>query len=300
MNIEEVDDNVFWLNTTIDGVKNTFAIYLIREGNGVLIEPGPAITLPLIQDALKKLGMKRLSYIIPTHVHVDHAGGTGSLASVFPEAAVILHPRGKKHLIDPDRLVESTKTVWGAEFEKMFGPVLSVPESQIKVPLDGEIFLVGHRELEILYAPGHAPHQVVVFDRKSRSLFCGEALGLVGRSEDPFPLPAVAPPSFEQEQYLKTMEQLRKLKPRRLLFSHGGPIQEADKIFSIALENTRAFGNIVLQALRDGEALEEIGHRVVDYVRVRFGRELDETDLIMTVGGYVVYFKSKGLLKKKG
>ena len=294
--VNEVADNIFQLETSIDGVKNSFSVYLIRGSKGVLIEPGPAITLPLIQEAMKQLGMKSLAYIIPTHIHVDHAGGTGALSGIFPEAMVLVHPRGRKHLIDPSRLMASTKTVWGDNFEERFGPVLPVPESRVNTPEDGEIVSIDGRELQMIYAPGHAPHHMAVFDKKSRALFCGEALGLLGKSPYPFPLPAVAPPHFEQDLYLETMDKLRRIRPDILLFSHGGAVSNPEEIIAIAEENARDFGDMILKALRNGEKPEEIGERFRDYAVNRFGRELDETDLKMTVGGYAIYFKSKGLV----
>lgn len=293
-NIQEVADNIFWINTAIDGVKNTFAMYLIREPKGIIIEPGPTITLPLLYEAMERLEIKELAYIIPTHIHVDHAGGTGSLAKRFPDAVVVIHPRGVKHIIDPSRLIESTKTVWGEDFQNKFGTVFPVPKSRVKTPHDNEIISVNGRELLMIYTPGHAPHHMAVFDKESRSLFCGEALGMVGSNIDPFPLPAVAPPSFEQEQYLETINKLKKLNPQLLLFSHGGVVKEPEKIFLMASENAKVFGDIVLRAMQNGEDPTLIGSKVAKYASGRFGRELDETDLTMTVGGYAVYFKSKG------
>lgn len=294
-NVREVADNIYWLDTAIKDVKNTFATYFIPGPEGILIEPGPTVSLQSIRDVMNQLAMKDLAYIIISHVHVDHAGGTGSLSELFPQAKVLVHPRGKKHVIDPTKLVEGTKAVWGVDFANKFGSVLPVMESRIITPEDGEVILVNGRELQIIHTPGHAPHHMATFDKKTRSLFCGEALGLVRRDSDPFPLPAVAPPNFEQDLYLETIEKLRRLNPSRLLFSHGGLVEEPDKIISIALESTKAFGEMVLKAMQDGETPEEISNKVVDFALARFGRALDETDLMMAVGGYAIYFKSRGL-----
>ncbi len=295
VDVREVADNIFWLDTAIEDVKNTFATYFIPGPEGVLIEPGPTVSLPSIQEVMNQLGMKDLAYIIITHIHVDHAGGTGSLSELFPQAKVLVHHRGIKHIIDPSRLVEGTKAVWGEDFTKKFGPVLPVLESRIMTPEDGEVISVNGRELQIIHSPGHAPHHMAIFDKKTRSLFCGEALGLVRRDSSPFPLPAVAPPNFNQDLYLETIEKLRRLNPSVLLFSHGGFVEEPEKIISIASESTKAFGDMVLKAMQEGETPEGISNRVVDFALTRFGRKLDETDLMMAVGGYAVYFNSKGL-----
>ena len=293
--IREVADKVYWVELPVRGVVSIFSAYLIREPQGVLIEPGPASAVPAIQEAMRQLGMDDLAYIIPTHVHVDHAGGSGTLASLFPGAAVLAHPRGAKHMIDPTSLIESTKTVWGPGYEENLGPILPVPESQVKVPGDGEVITVDGRELQVIYAPGHAPHHMAIFDRSIRGLFCGEAVGLPGRGAEPVPIPAVAPPSFDQEQYIETMQKLRQLNADILLFSHGEVSKEPDKVISQAMGNARAFGEIMLTAMKGGAPPDEMSRRIADYASGTMGIELDETDLNMIVGGYAVYYSSKSL-----
>lgn len=295
IDIKEIADKVYRLETLVRGMTSVFAVYFIKESQGVLIEPCPAAIVTQIRQGMRYLGMKDLAYIIPTHIHVDHAGGAGKLAQIFPQAKVLIHPAGLKHVIDPTRLIESTKTVFGADFEDIFGRVEPVPESQTKVPEDGEIISVGSRELQIIYAPGHAPHHIAVFDRSVKGLFCGEALGLPVQVDRLFPLPAVAPPSFDQELSLETMEKLRRLKARLLFYSHDGVGREPDKLISIAAENTRLLGDLILKALRDGQTDEAISRRVGEYVASRFGLELSELDLAMTVGAYILYFRKKGL-----
>ncbi len=294
--VREVADKVFWFEPAIPGESNVFSSYLIREEEGVLVEPGPSALVPGIQEAMRQLGMKNLAYIIPTHIHVDHAGGAGRLAELFPEAKVVVHPKGVKHMADPARLIESTKTVFGDNFQDVFGPVLPVPESQLVVPEDGDTISVSGRELQIVYAPGHAPHHIVVFDRKTRGLFCGEALGLPGQGEEPVPLPAVAPPSFDQELCLETMEMLRRLDARLLFYSHGRVGTEPERLISVVSESTRVLGDLILKSLKEGEASDAIGRRVMEFASSHYGLKLKEGDAMMTVGGYAIYFQIKGLI----
>jgi len=293
--MEEVAEKVYWLEVPVPAMNSMLAVYLIQESEGILIEPGPSVATPFIQEGMKQLGMEDLAYIIPTHIHVDHAGGMGTLAQLFPQAKVLVHPRGAKHAIDPSRLIESTRMVWGPNFEVDFGPIVPVPESQIKVVKDEEIISVNGRELQIIYAPGHAPHQIVIFDRSVRGIFCGDALGSLAQSAKPFPLPNTAPPSFDQELYLATMKRLRQLGARKLFYSHGGAVGEPDMLVSIAAENTRVFGDIILKAMKQGETPEAISRRIGDHITSRFGLKVHEIDLAMTVSGYIFYFKKRGL-----
>ena len=296
ISIEEVAERTYRVEIPIPKVDTIFAVYLIRERNGVVIEPGPTVTVPSIQEGLKQLGMKELSYIIPTHIHIDHAGAIGNLAQVFPHARVMLHPVAVKHAIDPSRLIESTKIAFGDDFEDYYGPILPVPESQVIVPEDSETISTDGRELQIIYAPGHAPHQIVIFDRKGGGLFCGEALGLPHAEAKSSPLPAAAPPSFDIEIYLETMTRLKALHPRFLLYSHDGIGRNPEELISKAAENTRGFGDIILEALRNGETTESISNRVREYISTHLGIKAEGMDMGMTIRGFISYFKKKGLV----
>ena len=295
--LKKVADKIYRFETMLSVMTSPFTVYLIKESQGVVIDPGPAALVPRIQEAMKKLGMKDLAYIIPTHIHVDHAGGAGKLAQLYPGAKVLVHPAGLKHVVDPSKLIQSTKTVFGDDFEAGFGPILPVPESQIKSVEDGEIITVGNRDLQIIYAPGHAPHHIAIFDRSVKGIFCGEALGLPGGKDKQIPLPAVAPPSFDQETYIQTMEKLRKLNARVLFYSHGGVVgYDVDRLITQAEENTRILGDIILKALKEGGTNEDVTRRIKEYASRRFDMDLTDMDLALTIGGYEVYYRKKGLL----
>ena len=296
MNMEEVAERTYRLEVLIPKVDTIFTVYFIHEAEGVVIEPGPTPTIPSIQKAMKQLGMKGLAYIIPTHIHIDHAGAIGSLARLFPRAKVVLHPLGAKHTVSPSRLIESTRMSFGDDFEVRYGPILPVPESQVKIPGDGETVSIDGRELQIIYAPGHATHHIAIFDQKTQGLFCGEALGLPMRGAESSPLPVAAPPSFDMEVYLKTIERLRGLSPQILFYSNDGVGRNPQELISRAAGNTKIFGDIILKALRKGETTEAIDHRVREYITSHLGIRGEAVDTRMTVEGFVFYFKKKRLV----
>jgi len=291
LDVKEVAERIYRFEAPIAGMPEVTVVYLINEPQGALIEPGPSAAIPFIQQAMAQLGMRNLCYIIPTHIHVDHGGGAGALAKLFPNAKVVVHPRGARHLISPERLIESTKLVWGRDFEKVLGPIIPVPESQLKVAEDGDVVSLINRELQIIHAAGHSPHHIVILDRKLNGLFCGEALGL-----PPHQLPSVAPYSFEQEIYVATIESLRSLTVDALFFSHGDMERGPGRLMSRALENARVYGPLILEAATDGRAMDEIMRLVSDDFHRRFGQRLNKGELEIAVAGYVIYFKSKGML----
>jgi glyoxylase-like metal-dependent hydrolase (beta-lactamase superfamily II) len=271
-----------------------FSSYLIKEGGGVLIEPGPAALVPQLQTALQEIGLDSLAYVIPTHIHMDHAGAMGTLAAAFPETKVVVHPRARQHVIDPARLVRSTKQVYGPDFEAVFGEILPVPESQVKTVKDGEVLSLDDRELTIVHTPGHAPHHFSILEAGTGTLFSGEALGLVYQ-DGIEPLPAAAPPGFVLETYLESMDKLAWLKPERLFFSHDGIGREPVEYIAAVKRNTQLFGQVVEKALHAGEKEAGVIEAARDFLWSRFGARMADPDLAANVSGFIHYYRKKGL-----
>jgi glyoxylase-like metal-dependent hydrolase (beta-lactamase superfamily II) len=264
--------------------------YFITDGDGALIDPGPGSAIPAVRRAMESLGLRHLACIIPTHIHVDHAGGVGALAALCPSARVLVHPLGVRHLAHPARLIEVTQQIYGSDFETRSGMVLPVSGPQLRGVEHGEVVSPGGRELQFIHAPGHASHHLAILDRIQRSLFCGEALGL-----PPHLLPSVAPYSFDEEDYLATIESLRQLDPRVLFFAHGGADAHPQAAFITAAENTRIYSRMTLDGLRQGESPAEITQRFVADVKSRFGLTYGPDGAALFVTGYLMYYYKKGL-----
>ncbi len=288
--ITEVADKTYRLEVPIPGAYVLSVSYFIKDECGALIEPGPGAAVPTLRLAMGHLGLTELAYIVPTHIHVDHAGSAGALAKLYPKSKVLVHPRGARHLAEPAHLVEITERIYGDDFETRSGPVLPVPESQLQVVEHGKIIVLGDRELQIIHAPGHSSHHFAVLDRSQNGLFCGEALGL-----PPHLLPSVAPYSFDEDAYLRTIEYLRQLHPRALFYSHGGMDTEPEAAFSRAVENTHIYGKMVLEGIRNGDSRADIAARFAADVRHRFGLLFDPEGSEMFVSGYSMYYEKRGL-----
>jgi len=296
MKIEEVAEATYRLETILPGALYTFSAYLIRETEGVLIEPGPASMVPSIQEGMKQLGIRSLSHIIPTHIHLDHGGGVGRLAELFPQARVVLHPRGARHVADPSRLIDGTRMAYGNDFELTYGPILPVPESQIKVPADGEIININGRDLQIFYAPGHALHHIAVYDRKTGGLFCGEALGQPVSGDTGLALPSVSAQDFYLDLYLETIQKLERLKPRLLFFSHTGGVREPAELIANLKESTLILGDTILKGLKNDESTESIEHKIQESLSSQLGVKTGRMSMETTILGYTTYYRKKGLI----
>jgi glyoxylase-like metal-dependent hydrolase (beta-lactamase superfamily II) len=294
--INEVGEKIYQVQVRKTGLDGLYTVYIITEEQGVLIDPGPGSIVPSIQKAMKTIGLETLAYIIPTHIHIDHGGGTGVLADLFTDARVVLHENGKKHFVDPTRLIASTRMAFGDDFESFLGPLLPIPESRVIVPEDGDEICVEGRKLRIIHAPGHAPHHIAVFDEKTQGLFCGEALGKRLPSDPSCPLPCSAPPGFDMDVYLDTIKKLEAIKPKTLFYAHDGVADTPEDLIPRVAENTRIFGEKMLEILQNSETDADALSSLHDFIVDRFGIAREDLDEKMAVGGFRLYYKRKGLL----
>jgi glyoxylase-like metal-dependent hydrolase (beta-lactamase superfamily II) len=292
-NIDEVAEGIFRLETPLLTAQYPSVAYVIKDTASAMIDPSPSANVPALLDALRHLAIKELDYILPTHLHMDHYGGTGAFSRLYPKAKVVVHPRYARHAIDPSRMIEAFKMVFGSDFEERFGTVEPVAEDVLLLPQDGEAIAVGDKELEFIYTPGHAPHHLAIYDRKARGLFCGEALGLPD-----FQLPAAPPMSFDLDTYIGTIEKLRgmNLGAEMVFVSHGTVERESSAVMQRALDNISIYGDMVLYGLRNGDAPEKIERHIGTDIERRHGVRVAQRGLNVTVAGLSIYFKSKGIV----
>ena len=262
----EAADGIYRVKLDRDRALESCDIYLLRGDMGAIIETGPSSVIPEVLEALRLLNWDEsdIAYVIPTHLHLDHAGGASKLARALPNAQVLAHQRGARHLIDPTRLIEGTRHAYGDNFEEKYGAILPVSSARVLTVHGGEILDLGSRELEIHYAPGHAPHQIVILDRKTRGLFCGDALGEYFPKLDLI-TPVAAPPLFDVEAAKESLRSIRRLKPAMLIFSHGGVRRDVDRVIDLVEQSIDGLSGIAREAFRQGLDAEELSKRLGDY-----------------------------------
>src|SRR5262245_8258963 len=146
------------------------ATVVLQGSSGVtLIDPGPASTLGTLRQALSQAGISvgDVTAILLTHIHLDHAGATGTLVEENPRLRVYVHEVGAPHMIDPSRLVSSATRLYGADMDRLWGEFLPVPEASIEMLVGGERIVVSGRPLDVAYTPGHASHHVSFFSAET-------------------------------------------------------------------------------------------------------------------------------------
>ena len=215
--------DLYYLDTGMYDTDEYGAVYIYDAARPAIVETGIGTHHDLILDALDELDIARedVAVIAPTHVHLDHAGGAGFLAEACPNAEVYVHETGAPHLADPSRLVKGTKAAVGNQWEFYVEPE-PIPENRIVAIRGGDEINLGDHHLEAYHAPGHAPHQVVFYDRDDEALFAGDAAGIWVPSIER--IRQTSPPStFDLEGCLADLETIRDLDPEAILYTHFGP-----------------------------------------------------------------------------
>ncbi len=268
----DLGHEVYQIDTRMAGYDGITASYLIRGDRPCLVETGTAPSAPVVRDALASLGVGPgdLATIVVTHIHLDHAGGTGDVAQMFPSAQVVVHALGARHLADPSRLMASARMVWGSELDGLFGTLAPTPHERIRaVDQVGIVDLGGGRRLESHYSPGHARHHVGLVDSVSGDLYVGDAAGLyVPETGDM--RPATPPPDFDLEVALGSLRMFAALQPTRLLFSHFGPVTTVDEALDRAAAEIRVWVEETRQARKAGLDLDHAAAMVAERTRERY------------------------------
>ncbi len=230
--------DVFQIDTRMAGYEGITAGYLIRGDRPCLVETGTAPSARVVRDALARLGVgpADLTTVVVTHIHLDHAGGVGDIARMFPAARIVVHELGARHLVDPSRLMASARMVYGDALDRLFGVLAPTPAERITaVEGTGTIDLGGGRHLDSHYSPGHARHHVGLLDSVSGDLYVGDAAGVYIQETGDL-RPATPPPDFDLAVALESLRRFGELRPARLLFSHYGPVDAVDQTLERAAE----------------------------------------------------------------
>ena len=205
------------------------SIYLLREGDEVaIIETGTFHSVPNVLATLQQLDIDpaQIKYVIPTHVHLDHAGGAGEMMRQFKQASLIIHPRGARHMIDPGMLVAGTISVYGQQrFERLYGSIEPIPEERIIIAEDLASYSLQQRELVFIDTPGHARHHFCIYDQQSNGMFTGDTFGISYDAMKSLPrglLPTTPPSQFDPPALKQSVARIMDFAPERLYLTHYG------------------------------------------------------------------------------
>ena len=252
------------------------ACYVIEDaGELAIIDCGTQHSVPQVMAAIASTGhsAEQVRWIIPTHVHLDHAGGAGQLMQRCPEATLATHPNGLPHLIDPSLLQASASGVYGAAvFARDYGTLQSIPEMRCQVAEDHQIFELGNRQLTYIHTPGHASHHGCILDSASRYLFTGDIFGLSYpelATPKPHLIATTTPVGFEPDAWQQSLNQLLTLDIAAVCLAHFGKYEQPTQLAEQLRHSIEIHRQIALQeeqrplAGRQERLQHNLQHRLV-------------------------------------
>ena len=226
--------------------------YLIEQNNhAVFIDTGTFHTVPLLLQALKEknIPIENVDYVIPTHVHLDHAGGAGELMRQLPNAKLIVHPRGARHMIDPSKLKAGASAVYGEEmFKKHYGDLIPIPKERVMSPDDGSTIDFHGRPLMFLHTPGHAKHHICIIDSMSNGMFTGDTFGVAYPELNGSSLPYIFSPSspvdFDPEDWIDSINKLMATNSQHAYLTHFGKVSNLQPLADALKIMVNEFANL--------------------------------------------------------
>ena len=275
------------------------ACYLLEHGGMAgFIDTGTNNSVPILCEVLRRKGIAptAVAYIMPTHVHLDHAGGAGGLMQQFPNATLIIHPRGARHMIAPAKLEAGSLAVYGEEeFGKLFGRLTAVDAGRIQIAEDGFELDFNGRRLVFLDTPGHARHHYVVYDELSRGLFTGDTFGAsypelnCGRSR--FIFPPTTPIQFDPLAWQSSLDRLMTLDPQRVFVTHFGMHEDVPAMKTLLRQSIQDHADTAEDLAQEPDRCDRIAQSLlqasidylldtqcgidVDTIRALIGRDME-------------------------
>ena len=263
--------------------------YLIVEGNEVaIIETGTTYSAEGIEEALLSLGFgaEKVRYVIPTHVHLDHAGGAGALMKRYPNAQLAIHPRGARHMISPDKLIAGCKAVYGENtFKKLYGEIVPVPMDRVLEIKDGEKLYLGSRALEFRHTPGHAEHHLCIWDKVSQGWFSGDTFGISYQSmsdgQDRFIMPTTSPVQFDPDKLLSSIDLMMSYTPKRFFLTHYSVVDQPEKKAASLCEQIEYYRKIAYRFRYDPDRERRILGAIKEMTLDKIGLALPRLNISM-------------------
>ncbi|WP_188207934.1 MBL fold metallo-hydrolase [Alkalibacillus aidingensis] len=274
------------------GLPQRTGSYVIQAEELTIIETSASPSVPYLLEGLQDLGLKPedVHHIIVTHIHLDHAGGVGLLLESCPNATVYVHPRGKRHLIDPSKLIKGAQAVYGDRFDELFDPIVPVPEERLVAKDDGDTLDIGfERRLTFYDSPGHAKHHFSIHDSLSNGIFTGDTIGVFYpqvKGVD-FVLPSTSPNQFDPDAMLASLQKIEDLDVDTIFFGHFGKSDLPDLVYQQIREWLPKFveeGEKVLTSHKDSDMntqtrvlIDRLNQMVMSYLDEQ---QLDRNDLV--------------------
>ena len=277
---------------------------IVEDGRAAFVDTGVNDSVPLLLDALAQqdLAPADVDFVFVTHVHLDHAGGAGTLMQRLPNARCVLHPRGAPHMIDPTKLVAGTEAVYGKDkTREMYGEIQPIDEGRVIVAEHEQWFELNGRPLQTIYTEGHARHHYVLNDPRSRGVFTGDSFGVSYREHDTargaIVFPTTTPVHFDPVEAHRAVDRIMALEPEQLYLTHYSRVDDLDRLAAEMHAGIDTYVAIALEYADDPDRLAALEAGLLEYYaqRLREHGYQGDRDAVASTMGIDIPLNAQGL-----
>ena len=246
---------------------------IVHDGRGAFVDTGTNDSVPLLLDALRQqeLDVGDVEFVFLTHIHLDHAGGAGSLKQELPNARCVVHPRGAPHMINPEKLIKGTEGVYGVErTREMYGEIVPIEADRVVVPDDEQWLDFNGRYMQALFTEGHARHHYCLNDPASQGVFTGDSFGISYRELDTaageFIFPTSTPASFDPVEAHRAIDRIMSCEPEQLYLTHYSRVRNLPRLANAMHAGIDAYEKMALDCSDADDRLAAIEVAMYDYL----------------------------------
>jgi len=280
----QLNDKVYVIDGFDLGVSERTGTYVIDEEELTIIDTSASPSVKHVKKGLATLGftLDQVKYIIVTHIHLDHSGGAGLLLEECPNATVVVHPRGARHLAEPERLIAGAKAIYGEKFAELFDPIIAIPKERLLIKDEGDTLKIGPAcTLAFLDTPGHAKHHFSIYNPVNNGIFAGDTVGvryeqLIQDGIDLF-LPSTSPNQFDPVAMQQSIDRMLGMDLDFIYYGHFGMTSKPNEALQQVSKWLVVFMEIAENVMKEQKGYEELAQRLSARVR-EYLRELNVSD----------------------
>ena len=269
---------VTYIDLEFLGRRQVIATAVVSGAGAIaLVDPGPTSCLVTLEEGLHAQGIRLadVTHLLLTHIHLDHAGATGTIVKRHPKIKVLVHENGAGHMVDPTKLLGSATRLYGADMDRLWGEFLAVPAANVQRLAGGERLEVAGRTFEVAYTPGHASHHVSYYDASSGVAFVGDTAGIC--IDGGYIVPPTPPPDIDIEAWAVSAGRIEAWQPRTLFLTHFGPspLPPATHLQTL-LEHLQTTSALARETLSEEGTDEDRRTRFAERLKRELRREMTE------------------------
>jgi glyoxylase-like metal-dependent hydrolase (beta-lactamase superfamily II) len=271
---------VSYIDLKFLGRPHAIASGIVQSAAGVaIVDPGPTTSLSTLELGLQQHGIRwdDVRQILLTHIHLDHAGATGTIVRAHPHMSVFVHERGAPHMADPQKLIDSATRLYRDDMNRLWGEIAPVPQANLVALAGGERIEAGGRTFEVAYTPGHASHHVSYLDRSSGVAFVGDTAGV--RIDEGYVLPPTPPPDIDLEKWRASLDAIETWSPDTIFLTHFGPVLTVRPHLETLWQNLQEMGQWVRHTLDEPGSDEERSQTFAARLRQDMRRQMNDVQI---------------------